>query len=126
MAEPLLYDELTPSQRQLLAALSKHPGYEILVMIFHKSCDMINGRLVKLDPMSDHYEKELARLHLQARTVNEFCSAVKKTVEFHTEVERLRRQVSEEEIRAKLQEADNQLRPGNPVPTYPVQSNPKE
>jgi hypothetical protein len=126
MAEPLLYDELTAQQRQMLAALSKHPGWEVLVMVFHKSCDLVNGRLVKLDPMADDYEKKLARAHLQARTVNEFCSAVKTSVEFHAQLEAIQRKVTDASIREELEKADNQLRAGNPVPTYPVESNPKE
>jgi|SRR5579864_1287711 len=126
MAEPLLYDELTAQQRQMLAALSKHPGWEVLVMVFHKSCDIVNSRLVKLDPMEDGYEKKLASAHLQARTVNEFCSVVKKSVEFHAQLESIKRQVTDESIRRELQDADTQLRAGNPIPTYPVESNIKE
>ncbi len=126
MSEPLLYDGLTPQQRQMLAALSKHPGWEVLVMVFHKSCDMVNARLVSINPMSEGYEKKLAFAHLQSRTVNEFCSAVKKSVEFHSQLESIQRKVTEESIRRELQDAESQLRAGNPIPTYLVESNSKE
>ena len=47
MSEPLLFDELSSQQRTALANLSHHPGYDVLLMIFNKSCERINARLVR-------------------------------------------------------------------------------
>jgi hypothetical protein len=115
MSEPLLFDELTPQQRSALANLSHHPGYEVLVMIMNKSCEVINTRLVKLDPQDPEYEKKLSRLHLQSRTANEFCSSILKSIEFHERVAVLSQQVTEQEIRAAIEAAEPQIKPGNPL-----------
>lgn len=115
MSEPLLFDELTMPQRTALANLVHHPGFEVLVMIMNKSCDVINSRLVKLDPQDSEYEKQLSRLHLQSRTVNEFCSSVLKSIQFHERMAVLHQQMSEEEIRAAISEAEPKIKSGNPL-----------
>jgi hypothetical protein len=115
MAEPLLFDELTMPQRTALANLAHHPGFEVLVTIMNRSCEIINARLVKLDPEDPEYEKQLSRLHLQSRTVNEFCSSVLKSIQFHERMAVLSQQVSEEEIRAAIRAAEPKFTPGNPL-----------
>jgi hypothetical protein len=114
-AEPLLFDELTMPQRTALAGLAHHPGFEVLVSIMNRSCDIINSRLVKLDPEDPEYEKKLSRLHLQSRTVNEFCSNILKSIQFHELVAIRNQQVSEEEIRAAIKAAEPKIKPGNPL-----------
>jgi hypothetical protein len=123
MSEPLLFDEITSQQRLAIANLARHPGYEVLVLIMNKSCEMINARLVKLNPEDPEYEKKLSRLHLQSRTVNEFCSSVLKSIQFHERVAVLSQQVSEEEIRAAIKAAEPQNKPGNPLALAVASSN---
>ena len=113
--EPLLYDELTPLQRSVLANLARHPGFEVLVMIMNKSCELINSRLVKLDPQDPEYEKKLSRLHLQSRSVNEFCSKILKSIQIHEQIAVLSQQMSEQEIRAAIEAAEPRTKPGNPL-----------
>lgn len=113
--EPLLYDEITSQQRTALASLTHHPGYEVLQTIMSKSCERINARLVKLDPLDPEYEKKLTRLHLQSRTVNEFCSSVLKSVALQERIAVLSQQMSEQEIRAVIESAESKVKPGNPL-----------
>ena len=114
--QPLMFDELTAPQRSALASLSHHPGFDVLVLIMNRSCDVINTRLVKLDPQDPEYEKKLSRLHLQSRAVNEFCANVLKSIQFHERVAVLSQQVSEEEIRAAIRAAEPKVvKPGNPL-----------
>ncbi len=113
--KPLLYDELTSQQRTSLASLTHHPGYEVLVLIMSKSCETINARLVKLDPQDPEYEKKLTRLHLQSRTVNEFCSSVLKSVAHHERMAVLSQQMTEDEIRVAIEAAEPQVKQGNPL-----------
>lgn len=115
MAEPLLYDEITPQQRTALAALTRHPGFEVLVLIFNKSCERINSRMVKVNPDDPEYEKKLTRQHLCSRTVNEFCAEVLKSIAFHEQVATVQAQMTEEEIRAAIQDIATQSKPGNPL-----------
>lgn len=115
MTEPLLFDELTTQQRSALANLAHHPGFDVLVLIFNKSCEMINARLVKLNPEDPEYEKKLARLHLQSRTVNEFCSSVLKSIDLHERIAVMSQQMTEQEIRAVIDAAEPKIKGGNPL-----------
>jgi hypothetical protein len=121
--EPLLFDELTMPQRTALANLAHHPGYEVLIMIFNKSCERVNRRFLALKSDDAEYEKKLSRLHLQSQTINEFCADVLKSIEFHERVAVLSQQVSEEEIRAVINAAESKARPGNPLAQAVVLSN---
>jgi hypothetical protein len=113
--QPLLFDEITSQQRTALASLVHHPGYEVLQLIMSKSCERINARLVKLDPQDPEYEKKLTRLHLQSRTVNEFCSSVLKSVALQERIAVLSQQMSEKEIQEAIESAEPKVKPGNPL-----------
>lgn len=120
--EPLVYDELTEQQRFALANLARHPGFDVLVLIFNKSCERINGRLVKLNPEDPEYEKKLSRLHLCSRTVNEFCSSVLKCVALQERIAVLSQHVTEQEIKSALDSAEKKMKPGNPL-AFAMKSN---
>ena len=114
MATPLLAD-LSPQKQEILATLAHHPGFEILVQLFDASCVMINQRLVKLDPADEHYESKLKEFHLQSRAINEFCSAVLKAIDYHSEVILNRQDEDSEEQKLLVEAAARILRPmGNP------------
>ena len=115
MSEPLLFDELNSQQRTALANLSHHPGYDVLLMIFNKSCERINARLLKLDPEDAEYDKKVTRLHLISKTVNEFCLSVVKSIQIHEQIAVLSQQMSEQEIRAAIEAAEPRTKPGNPL-----------
>ena len=115
MSEPLLFDELNSQQRTALANLSHHPGYDVLLMIFNKSCERINARLLKLDPEDAEYDKKVTRLHLISKTVNEFCSKILKSIQIHEQIAVLSQQMSEQEIRAAIEAAEPRTKPGNPL-----------
>lgn len=115
MSEPLLFDELSSQQQTALANLSHHPGYDVLLMIFNKSCERINARLLKLDPEDAEYDKKVTRLHLISKTVNEFCLSVVKSIQIHEQIAVLSQQMSEQEIRAAIEAAEPRTKPGNPL-----------
>jgi hypothetical protein len=115
MSEPLLFDELNSQQQTALANLSHHPGYDVLLMIFNKSCERINARLLKLDPEDAEYDKKVTRLHLISKTVNEFCLSVVKSIQIHEQIAVLSQQMSEQEIRAAIEAAEPRTKPGNPL-----------
>ena len=102
-------------QRTALANLSHHPGYDVLLMIFNKSCERINARLLKLDPEDAEYDKKVTRLHLISKTVNEFCLSVVKSIQIHEQIAVLSQQMSEQEIRAAIEAAEPRTKPGNPL-----------
>lgn len=113
--EPLLFDTLSQPERAALATLSHHPGYDVLVRMMQESCKRITERLAKLDPLAQDYSEKLPLLHLQCRTVNEFCSSVLKSVEFQARIAVIQQSMSEDEVRKLLDEVQNQIKGGNPL-----------
>jgi hypothetical protein len=113
--EPLLKD-LTPDKQEMLVALASHPGFPILVDLFHEACGTINKKLVALDPEDENYEKVLERYHLQSRVVNEFCSDILKAIGFHAQKLDVARKANEEEVRRLIEGTElHRIPSGNPL-----------
>lgn len=76
MAKMLLRDELTDVEKAELANLTLHPGFEVLKRMMAEHCKATTELVIKLDPMTDNYERKLASLQNTARATNDFCSSV--------------------------------------------------
>jgi hypothetical protein len=113
-ALPLLAEKLSPQQQELLHALAYQPGFEVLIQLFDDACVSLTQRLIKLNPEDVDYERKLRELHLQSRTVNEFCSAVRKAINFHTSAVSQRRKNAKDEEERLVDAAVELLGPGNP------------
>ena len=93
----MLCRELTFQQQMNLWGLTKHPGFEVLVMLMDEAVRDSAADPIRLDPMSDKYEEKLAKLALIARSTNDFCASVRNAVLTHiTAAEAQKRQDEED------------------------------
>jgi hypothetical protein len=79
----MLLRDLGDIDRAILINMTQHQGFPILVRMFHEACESATAEAIKLDPMSDNYEKRLVNLQLMARATHRFCASVLKSIEAH-------------------------------------------
>lgn len=102
--EMLLREELNLVERTQLGNFTLHPGFEILKRMMAAACTQATERVIKIDPMSDGYERKLAAAQNAARSTNEFCAALLKSLQVHVEagVKETQQQEEEQAILAAL------------------------
>lgn len=82
MADLLLAD-ITPEDRLLLAQLATHPAFPVLRRLMEDKCQKATEAVIKLDPMADNYRNKLASLQQTSRAINDFCSSLLRSIDYH-------------------------------------------
>jgi hypothetical protein len=85
MPIPLLCDDLQLVEKITLSSLSAQPGFNILVKIMNAACDKATKDVIKLNPATEGYMRELATLQSRARFMNEFCQQVLDSINWQVE-----------------------------------------
>lgn len=80
---PLLSDKLSASERAMLAQVTHHGGYKVIIKLMEALCDRISKDEIRLDPEKPGYEDKLAVRHQRARNANEVCAELLKSIEWH-------------------------------------------
>ena len=104
-ALPLLMDNLTTAEKVLLANLSLHPGYKVLIKLLEAACTAATNDVIKLDPMVEEYRRKLEHLQQAARTVNKFSSLVLRSVDYHSQCGQLEASVAETDVEKLVNDA---------------------
>lgn len=79
----LLRDELNLAERSALHNMTYHPGFKILQRMIDDACRLATEEVIKLDPGANNYERLLVSVQNKARAINEFASALRKSVDVH-------------------------------------------
>lgn len=103
----LLRDSLSEYEQVALAQLKHHPGYVVLVKLMEEACTLANAEPIKLDPDDDKYDDKLKNRTLYARSINDFCSSVLKSVEIH--IETIRQKTADDQEEARIEEEADRL-----------------
>src|ERR1700685_472043 len=87
MAErkPLLQEELTTNERLMLAQLSQHPGFAVLIRFIEAECANATQEVIKLDPGTPEYDRILISRQNPARAMNKFAASIRDSVNYHTQ-----------------------------------------
>lgn len=95
--DPLCYDSLSFEDKTYLRALSKHPGYVILRKLMEDACRQATEAVIKLNPESENYSNVLKSRQIVARTTNDFCATLVKSIVMHTEAAETEEKVNKEQ-----------------------------
>ena len=78
-----------------------HDGFPVLQKIFDAACRMVTAEVMKVDPRSPNFKDVLAATQQDARAVNEFCAAVRKSFLYHEQmaVNEIEKEADKEESR---------------------------
>ena len=85
--KPLMFDELTSTERVNLSGLKNHPGYPVLEKLMMSACRLATEAVIALDPTDADYDRRLKVLQSRARDRNEFCLLVLKSMTWQVELE---------------------------------------
>ena len=104
--EPLCYDKLTFDERIYLGSLSKHPGFIILKKLFEDACNQAVQSVIKLSPEDPEYDRKLRARQLVARTTNDVCATLLKSIMMHSEAGELEEstKIAQEELKTETKE----------------------
>lgn len=91
----LLHDQLSTTERMLLNQIVDAPGFKVLVKIMDSACVQATQEVIKVDPTLTNYKKVLEVQQQRARFINEFCSEVRRSVNYHVSI--LKSAVTQEE-----------------------------
>ena len=72
--------DLTLDEKTYLARLSMDPGFVVLKKLCADACEKATAEVIRLDPMTDNYDKKLASLQWTARSINDFSSTLIKSI----------------------------------------------
>lgn len=103
MADLLLADSITPEDRLLLAQLAMHPAFQVLRRIMEAKCQKATEAVIKLDPLTDNYRNKLASLQQTSRAINDFCSSVLRSIDFHIQYGMSEQAEPESEVLSQVQ-----------------------
>jgi len=109
---PLMMDDLSVGEKVLLANLSLHPGYKVLVKLLDAACTTATQDVIRLDPMVQEYKRKLEYLQQAARTVNKFSSLVLRSVKYHAECAQYETENSEQDLEARVNAVEQELSTG--------------
>lgn len=80
----VLGQDLNLTEKVILANMTLHEGWQILKKLMTDACVQATQDMVKLDPINDSgYDRKLKLLQARARLMNEFCSSVLASAEWH-------------------------------------------
>ena len=65
---------LSLDEKTYLARLSLDPGFVVLRKLMENACEKATAEVIKLDPVTDNYDKRLAALQWTARAKNSFAT----------------------------------------------------
>jgi hypothetical protein len=101
---PILRDGLTLPEKIMLASLTRHVGFPVLVKLIDAMCEEAVKNVIKLDPEKDiqNYEKLLSVRQLKSRTTHENARDLRDAVQYHIE----------SAGKAATEDLDNQLQLG--------------
>jgi hypothetical protein len=96
-------------QEQLnLWAMTKHPGFDVLVALMDDAVRESAADPIRLDPVkTENYPMVLERLALTARATNDFCMSLRNAVMAHVNAAAAKQKEDEEE--AKLDEETDKI-----------------
>src|ERR1035437_4892160 len=80
---PLLMDGLTLPEKVMLAGLTRHVGFPVLIKLIDALCERSVENLVKLDPEIENYERVLSVRQIRSRTTQENARDLRESVEYH-------------------------------------------
>jgi hypothetical protein len=90
MAEPkipLLADRLTLPERVMLAGMTQHVGFPVLVKLLEAVVERAQNDVAKIDPEKEpNYERVLAYRQQRFRVVNETANDLLKSIQYHKEM----------------------------------------
>ena len=78
LGQSLPYDE-----RILLAQLTNHPGWVVLVKVMAEACRNATEEAIKVDPASERYLEVLSAKQTTARAMSKFSNEVLQSVREH-------------------------------------------
>lgn len=83
--QPILRDGLTLPEKVMLAGLTRHVGWPVLVKIITAMCQESVDRVIKLDPEKDiqNYKELLEVRHQESRVTNKVARDLRDSVEYH-------------------------------------------
>jgi hypothetical protein len=81
----LLREELSPAETVMLGQMTQHGGYKVLVKLMDALCTRATQDVVRLEPEDKDYERKLSVRSQRARTVNETCSVILKSIDAHVQ-----------------------------------------
>lgn len=93
----LLREELSPSEVVMLAQMTHHGGFIVLKKLMEALCTRASEDLIRLDPEDKEYERKLSVRTQRARTINETCSVILKSIRAHVDSEVAQEQAEETE-----------------------------
>lgn len=111
--KPLLMDELSTGEKVLLANLSLHPGFQVLIKLFDAACTSATNDVIKLDPLVEEYDRKLAYLQQAARTVNKFTNLVRKSIIYHSAMGEAETAAIESDLEARVNQAEREIAAGS-------------
>lgn len=105
--DPLNYEGLNTQEKLYLGSLSKHPGYVVLRKLMDDACRQATELVIKLNPEDPQYDAKLKARQIVARTTNDVCATLIKSIVMHTEAGVVEEQISKseealEEVHASL------------------------
>ena len=101
---PLLMNGLTLPEKIMLASMTRHVGFPVLVKLIDALCEESVKSIVKLDPEKDveNYDKLVVLRTLKSRTTQENARDLRESVQYHIE----------SAGKAATEDLDNQLQLG--------------
>jgi len=89
MAEPkvpLLANSITLPEQIMLAGLTRHVGFPVLVKLFEAICERAMQDVAKVDPEKENYDRILAYRQQRSRVSHEVTRDVLDSIEWHKQM----------------------------------------
>lgn len=80
---PILRDGLTLPEKVMLASLSRHIGFPVLIKLLEAMCEVSTKSMVKLDPELENYDRLLAVRQQESRTTHRNSKDLLDSIEYH-------------------------------------------
>lgn len=111
-SKPLMMDELGVGEKVLLANLSLHPGYKVLEKLFGAACSQATQDVIKLDPLTDDFERKLMYLQQAARTVNRYTTLVLRSIDYHAGCAKYETEQADQDVESRVNQVERELTTG--------------
>lgn len=93
--DPLCYDDLNLEEKIYLEGMTKHPGFKVMEKLLFDACKKSTDAVVKLDPTSDSYRRQLPNLQIIARVTNDVCGTLLKSIAMHGQSGQIEQQLNQ-------------------------------